>query len=71
MIVEGVNCASELLRAKYPIEKVIINKDSGEKFDNIISMCKANKVPFEMVDKKGIEKISKSGQDSHIVFESC
>ena len=36
MIVEGINCASELLKAGYPMEKVIINKDLNDKFGDIV-----------------------------------
>ena len=60
MIVEGINCAYELLKANYPMEKVIINKDLNSKYDNIVSLAKQNGVQVEYVDKNGIERLTKS-----------
>ena len=60
MIVEGINCAQELLKAKYPMEKVIINKDLIKKCDNIINLARENNVNIEYVDKVAIEKLTKS-----------
>ena len=60
MIVEGINCASELLKAGYPMEKVIINKDLNDKFGDIVKLANDKKVKIEYVDKTGIEKLSKS-----------
>lgn len=76
MIVEGINCAQELIRANYPVEKVIINKDSGEKFNEIIDLCTKSKIKYETVDKKGLEKITKSGHSQGVVcfvkpYEYC
>lgn len=76
MIVEGINCASELIKANYPIEKVIINKESGEKFTDLIDSCTKNKIKYEIVDKKGLEKITKSGHSQGVVcfvrpYEYC
>lgn len=76
MIVEGINCANELLKANYPVEKVIINKESGEKFNELIDLCAKNKVPYEIVDKKGLEKITKSSHSQGVAcfvkpYEYC
>ena len=76
MIVEGINCANELLKANYPVEKVIINKDSGEKFNELTNLCVKNNVPYEFVDKKGLEKITKSSHSQGVVcfakpYEYC
>lgn len=60
MIVEGINCAIELLKANYPIEKVIINKDLNIKYDNIAKLAQDNHVKVEYVDKLGIERLTKS-----------
>jgi 23S rRNA (guanosine2251-2'-O)-methyltransferase len=60
MIVEGVNCATELLKAGYPVEKVIINKDFDSKYSHIIELAKVKNVKIEYVDKAGIEKLTKS-----------
>ncbi len=60
MIVEGINCATELLKAGYPMEKIIINKDLNNKYDNIVSLARQNNVQVEYVDKSGIERITKS-----------
>ncbi|MBQ8522697.1 MAG: 23S rRNA (guanosine(2251)-2'-O)-methyltransferase RlmB [Clostridia bacterium] len=60
MIVEGINCAHELLNANYPMEKVIINKELSKKLDNIIALANQKGVKIEYVDKKGIEKLTKS-----------
>lgn len=76
MIVEGINCAQELIKAKYPVEKVILNKESGEKFTEIIELCTKNNIKYETVDKKGLEKITKSGHSQGVVcfvkpYEYC
>lgn len=76
MIVEGINCTTELIRANYPVEKVIINKESGEKFSEITDLCAKNNIKYEFVDKKGLEKITKSGHSQGIVcfvkpYEYC
>ena len=60
MIVEGINCAQELLNADYPIEKVIINKELTKKCDNIIKLAIQKNVKIEYVDKIAIEKLTKS-----------
>ena len=60
MIVEGINCATELLKADYPMEKVIINKDLTKKFGDIIDLALQRKVRVEYVDKIAIEKLTKS-----------
>lgn len=60
MIVEGINCATELLKAGYPVEKVIINKDLTKKCDNVIKLAQKSRVNVEYVDKVAIEKLTKS-----------
>ena len=60
MIVEGINCATELLKAGYPVEKVIINKDLSKKCDNIVNLATRSNVKIEYVDKIAIEKLTKS-----------
>ncbi|MBQ3502471.1 MAG: 23S rRNA (guanosine(2251)-2'-O)-methyltransferase RlmB [Clostridia bacterium] len=60
MIVEGINCATELLKAGYPMEKIIINKDLNNKYENIVSLARENGVAVEYVDKSGIERITKT-----------
>ena len=60
MIVEGINCAVELLKANYPMEKVIINKDLSKKCENIISLANNNNIKIEYFDKIEIEKLTKS-----------
>lgn len=60
MIVEGINCASELLKTDYPVEKVIINKDLTSKYESLVALAKNKGVKIEYVDKLGIEKLTKS-----------
>ena len=60
MIVEGINCATELLKANYPIEKIIINETLAKKYGEIINFAKNNNVKIEYVDKVAIEKLTKS-----------
>jgi len=60
MIVEGINCAQELLKAHYPMEKVIINKDLTKKCENIIVLAQQNNVKIEYVDKTSIERLTKT-----------
>ncbi|MFQ6724512.1 MAG: 23S rRNA (guanosine(2251)-2'-O)-methyltransferase RlmB [Clostridia bacterium] len=76
MIVEGINCAQELLNAGYPVEKVIINKELVKKFENIINLANKNKVKLEFVDKIAIEKLTKSKNSQGILcfvkqFDYC
>lgn len=76
MIVEGINCALELLKANYPVEKIIINKESGEKIDNIVELCKNKNVKCEYVDKVGLAKITKSDHSQGVIsfvkpYEYC
>ena len=60
MIVEGINCATELLKAGYPVEKIIINKDANDKYNNIVKLANDSGVKIEYVDKQGIEKLTKT-----------
>lgn len=60
MIVEGINCATELLKAGYPMEKVIINKDLNDKHGDIVDLARKSGVKVEYVDKQGIERLTKS-----------
>ncbi len=60
MIVEGINCATELLKAGYPMEKVIINKDLNDKHSDIVDLARQNGVKVEYVDKAGIERLTKT-----------
>ena len=76
MIVEGINCAYELLTAGYPVEKVIINTELTKKFNDIIMLASKNKVKVEYVDKKGIERLTKSKNSQGVLcfvkpFEYC
>jgi len=76
MIVEGINCVQELVKANYPVEKVIINKESGEKFSEITELCTKSNIKYEIVDKRGLEKITKSGHSQGVVafvksYEYC
>ena len=60
MIVEGINCAVELIKANYPVEKVIINKDLSKKNEEILSLAKNKSIKVELVDKVAIEKLTKN-----------
>ena len=76
MIIEGINCANELLKAGYPVEKVIINKESNTKLDEIINLCSKSQVKYEVVDKKGLERIAKSSHHQGVIafvkpYEYC
>ena len=67
MIVEGINCAVELLNANYPMEKVIINRELSKKYDNIITLAQQKNVKIEYVDKNGIEKLTKSKNSQGVI----
>lgn len=67
MIVEGINCAQELLNADYGIEKIIINKDLNKKFSEVIALASIKKVKIEYVDKVAIEKLTKSKNSQGIL----
>ena len=60
MIVEGINCAYELLKAGYSVEKIIINREVSGKCKQIVDLAHNNKVEIEFVDKTAIEKLTKS-----------
>ena len=67
MIVEGINCAVELLKSNYPMEKVIVNKDLNSKYESIVNLAKNRNIAVEYVDKQGIEKISKSKNTQGVI----
>lgn len=76
MIVEGINCAVELLKANYPMEKIIVNKDLSQKFEQVYDLAKAHNVPIEKVDKIQMEKLTKTKNPQGIIcfvkqFEYC
>jgi 23S rRNA (guanosine2251-2'-O)-methyltransferase len=76
MIVEGINCAQELLNADYPVEKVIINKELSKKCDDIVVLANQKNVKVEFVDKVAIEKLTKSKNSQGVLcfvkpFEYC
>ncbi len=59
MIVEGINCATELLKSNYPVEKVIISKEN-KKCNEVMLLAASRNVKVEVVDKLALEKITKS-----------
>lgn len=67
MIVEGINCARELLRAHYNIEKIIIEEGAKQKFQEIIDLASENNVKLEFVPKKNLEKICPSKHNQGII----
>lgn len=67
MIVEGLNCATELLRANYPVEKIIVSNSADVKHAEIKNLCKRNNVKLEIVDKKDLDKITKSGNHQGVI----
>ncbi len=67
MIVEGINCAYELLKAGYPVEKVIINRDVSGKCKDIVDLARNRSVELEFVDKVAIDKLTK-GKNSQGVL---
>lgn len=75
MIVEGINCALELLKSNYPVEKVIISTDSAG-YKEVEKLAGDKKVQVEYVNKSGIEKISRSKNCQGVIcfvkqFEYC
>ena len=67
MIVEGINCATELLKAGYPVEKVIINKEMSSKFEDIITLAQSRKVGVEYVDKVQLERLAKTKNPQGVI----
>ena len=67
MIVEGINCAIELLKAGYPIEKIIINKELVSKSEQVMNLARDNNVAIERVDKKDIERLTRSKNSQGVV----
>ena len=76
MIVEGTNCAVELLKAGYPMEKIIINKEMKDNHSDIINLANQKGLKIEYVDKNGIERITKSKNSQGVLcfvkpYEYC
>jgi len=76
MIVEGINCAVELLKAGYPMEKVIINKELKDNHQNVIQLANQRGIKIEYVDKNGIERLTKSKNSQGVLcfvkpYEYC
>lgn len=76
MIVEGINCITELLKADYGVEKVILEQSSNPKIADILALCNAKKIRYEIADKKTINKISKSEHNQGVIafvssYEYC
>lgn len=76
MIVEGINCAIELLKAGYPIEKIIINKELVSKSEQVMNLARDNNVAIESVDKKDIERLTRSKNSQGVLcfvkaYEYC
>lgn len=67
MIVEGINCATELLKSNYPVEKIIIDKELNVKFEKIINMAINKGINVEMVDKSQMAKLTKSKNPQGII----
>lgn len=76
MIVEGINCITELLKSNYGVEKVILDNSSNPKIDDIIALCTKRGVKFEIVDKKTLSKIAHSEHTQGVIafvpsFQYC
>ena len=67
MIVEGINCAIECLKANYPIEKIIISMDRTEKIDEIVNLAKTKNLPVEKVKKQDLDKITRSEHHQGVI----
>ena len=67
MIVEGINCITELLKSNYGVEKVILDNSTNPKIDNIITLCTKRGVKFEIVDKKTLAKIAHSEHTQGVI----
>ena len=76
MIVEGINCVTELLKSSYKMEKVILDNSTNPKIDEIIALCTKRAVKFEIVDKKTLTKIGHSEHHQGVIafvpsYEYC
>lgn len=76
MIVEGKNCAIEMIRSNYPIEKILLCKEMGEKIDEIVLLAREKNINLEFVDKKSMSKINKTSHNQGVLcfvkpFEYC
>lgn len=68
MIVEGINCAVELLNSDYRVEKVLINKENEDKYNNLLKLCNQKNVRYEILSKNELEKITKSSHQGVVCF---
>jgi len=67
-IIIGKNHVFEALRAGRAINKILIEKNtSRSSIENILFLCRENKVPIEFVGKDAINRISPSGRNQNII----
>ena len=68
MIIEGKNAVFEALKGNITLEKVILLKSApNSNFNNIISLCKENKVPYKFLDKYALDRVCPSGKHQGVI----
>ncbi len=67
MIVEGINCITELLKSDYGVEKVVLEQSSNPKIAEILTLCSAKKVKYETVERKTINKLAKTDHNQGVI----
>ena len=68
MKIYGKNCINEALRAKAKLEKVFLLDTNQKKDVNIIDQLNKNSIPYEIVDKKTMEKIFGTGAQGYAAY---
>ena len=68
MIVEGINVIRELLKANSKIDKIIVEIGKNQEINEIVNLANKNNVMVETVDKKQLERITKSKTQGVIAF---
>lgn len=67
MVVEGINCITELLKSDYGVEKVVLEQSSNPKIAEILTLCADKKVKYEIVERKTINKLAKTDHNQGVV----
>lgn len=69
IIIFGRNCLLEAIKKPKSIRKVLFNKDiSWERLSYVISILKANKIIYEFVDSRLIDKITETDKNQGVLI---
>jgi len=67
-IVYGRNAVWELLQAGKPVNKILFQTEgTGGKFQDLISQAKAQKIPFQFVDKAALDRLTEKAKHQGVL----